>query len=91
MSTFGASDYFGFNNVVPISGGAAATTSQAVPTTITSVEQAAAGSAARHPAIALFGLVLVAAALLEHTTRPVAGARAEANIGGAKGEIGGEL
>ncbi len=58
---------------------------------LSNVEHAATGAWHEHPGIALFGVVLVTAVLVAHSTRPVAGARVEAKAGPAKGDISGEI
>ncbi len=83
-----AAEYFGFSR--------GPTTEQLSalpqpPTTLHAIEGQVDDSVIRHPAVALFGLVLVTAVLLERTTRPVAGGRVEAHVGRAHGGVEAEL
>lgn len=86
---FSSANEFGFASVIPID--KSDTGQGQVPTTLSSLEASASGPALSHPAVALFGLVLVTALVLERTTKPIARAGASGKLGPAKGSIEGSL
>lgn len=86
-SPFTAASEFGFAKTVPEA-------SSAVPqpgTTLASVESTVTGAWYQHPGVAVWVLVLVAAVLLERTTKPVASGSAKGSLGPAKAGIEGEI
>ena len=87
MDPFSAASYFGMRPSAYDASDAGPQPSSALP----AVTGAASGSAWSHPDVAIFGLVLVAAALLGHATKPVASAGAKGSLGPAKGSIEGSL
>lgn len=61
------------------------------PTSLASVEREASGAIYRHPSVALFGVIGLAALLLERTTRPIARGEAKGRVGKASAGIEGEI
>lgn len=90
MNPFSASDEFGFNTGLLWPSSATAQGSQPA-SALPAVEGAASGSLWQHPDVAIFGIVLVAAVLIGHATKPVASAGVKGNLGPAKGSIEGSI
>lgn len=91
MNPFSASDEFGFHTGFSLPAASSTGEGSEPASALQRVETQVSGAWYQHPDVAVFGIVLLAAGLLGHATKPVASGGVKGSVGPAKGSIEGSI